>query len=421
MSTTEQSKGSNIPIPTNNHPTFKRRLSLFTFGSKNESTSPTSGTGSGSGPVTGSGTRSGSSSDGLAAGSKTSTSPSDPTQLMSPIHSPETTSPFPIESDIFERSLDSGLVSNTVPKCSKCSTTRSRLCTHNSSISIQGGQFLKQEDCIPAALDATTSLLVDKEANLDEVEMVYSNRRNSSVIGLNMALGRSFTPSRKNSMYSMNSLHQQSQIQPQPLQLSSLNTQLNSPPKLSQSKSSVNFCSYADMLSNDEFSSKRPSFSQQSQSYSTVPTLQSLQAAASSNNNTNNNNNNNNSNSSNSNSPNFRYARSNTLERSNSNASTQFSLLSKQILKQQTKHKSTSQPPNSLLNKKFLISPESSDNEEILEFNRDSIGRHMSIGSNQSNKSSTSHGLLDNLDDESLVSTSMGDCLRRTHTELNTN
>lgn len=388
---------------SSNHPSFKRRLSLFSFGSS--SSLSRKGSVSQPGPIN----------------TNASTSPSQKSQLMSPIVSPdyEVESSTPQQSDIFERSVQDSCCSPTasVPKCNRCVSTRSRSCTHNSSISIQGGQYLKQEDCIPAALDATASLLNDKDTNLDNVEMIYSNRRNSSVIGLNMALGRPFAPSRKNSTYLMNSFAaQQSQPQLPTQQSPQTQTSSVSPPKLTSSKSAVNFYSYADMISNDEFSRRPLGTPLHSQSF--VPTLQSLQNSASI------------STSSTGQSqlsspPSYRFGplhRSSTsgLERSNSNASSQFSHLSKQIMKQQQQQvkssKSNLQPSQQLINKKFLISPESSDNEENGDYVKESVGRHMSISSGQSFKSSFSQGVPDN---ESLVSTSIGDCIRRTHTELN--
>lgn len=403
------------------HPTFKRRLLLFLFGSKHDINSrPSLNT--------------------AFLRESINVAPSkDPraTQLMSPITSPGAEHESSnisgdsvagqdggSEPDIFERSiLDSGQC-HPVPKCSKCSTTRSRLCTHNSSILVQGGQFLKQEDCIPAALDATASILSDKETNLDDVEMVYSNRRNSSVIGLNMALGRSYTPTRKNSMYSMTSLQQQAQ-HPSYGQLAQQhaaapsNPQFNSPPKLKQSKLSVSFYSYADMINKDEHH-KRPSMMSQSQSQLAVPTYQSMLSqpafAAP-----------NVSNSSNSTTSglgrHYSLSRQSTggLERSSTNTlSSHFLNLTKQILKLKPKQ---SMSQLLLLNKKSLILPESSDNEETTEFNPSPVDRHASVSSARSHKSGKSNaslGLIEFEDAESFVSTSMADCLRRTQTELNT-
>ncbi|CAH2352896.1 hypothetical protein CLIB1423_08S03620 [[Candida] railenensis] len=451
ITNTKLSEGAGANKDQNSDGPVKRHLSLFSFGE--DSTTPTAAGTSAAGAAAGSNSNNDKDNTINTSGAKNayniSTSPSDSTQLISPVNSPEFNQSIP-SSDIFERSTFEGsFTGNSIPKCNKCRCvpSKSKSCAHNSSISLQGGQYLKQEDCIPAALDATTSALNDKETNLDEVEMIYSTRRNSSVLGLNMALGRPFAPSRKNSTFSVSSLSQQ---QPQQVlsqsQSQSGNPQLNSPPKLAHSRSSVSFVSYADMLSNDEFSSRRPSISAGSHSQSAVPTLQSLQTSAAAN-----------STFPASNSPTvgpsspsnggsngqgLRFRSTSSLaglERSNSNASSQFSQLSKQILKQQQKKQQQQsqpsvplqsyinvQPPTpqqpSMLNKKFLISPESSDNEELADFNADSIRRNMSVSSShsfKSNKSNFSQNLPDFNDAESLVSTSIGDCLRRTHTELN--
>lgn len=444
ITNTKLSEGAGANKDQNSDGPVKRHLSLFSFG-EDSTTSPTAAS---VGTTAGSNNKNNTINTGGAKNAyNISTSPSDLTQLISPVNSPEFNQSLPT-SDIFERSTFEGsFTGNLIPKCNKCRCvpSKSKLCNHNSSISLQGGQYLKQEDCIPAALDATTSALNDKETNLDEVEMIYSTRRNSSVLGLNMALGRPFAPSRKNSTFSVSSLLQQ---QPQQvlLQLQLGNPQLNSPPKLAHSRSSVSFVSYADMLSNDEFSSRRPSISAGSQSQSAVPTLHSLQTSAAANSSfpANNSPTVGPSSPSNSGSNNqgsrFRSTSSLAgLERSNSNASSQFSQLSKQILKQQQKKQQQQsqpsvplqlyinvQPPTPqqplMLNKKFLISPESSDNEELVDFNADTIRRNMSVSSSHSfklNKSNFSQNLPDFNDAESLVSTSIGDCLRRTHTELN--
>lgn len=280
--------------------------------------------------------------------------------------------------NIFERS-----VQDTIPAFEKINSRRPTL-TRLRSTSKSGGDFglqvslsnFKNEDFIPPALDATTSILNDSNTNLDDVDIIYSSRRNSSVIGLNMALGRS-APSRKNSVYSMTQLHQQHSPNlaspPFSLQstgssshfpsLSSPNTNASiaipenmmqsrssnhpisptSPPKLTSSKSSISFYSYADLLSSDEYT-KRPSF-KQSYSQGIIPTRKN--------------------------------SVNSTKTASNGN---QPSGLSKKF--------------NSNLNK-FLISPESSDSED------DVHSRNKSIN-----------------DNESLISSSIGDCLRQTNTEL---
>ncbi|KAI5962232.1 VHS2 [Candida pseudojiufengensis] len=159
---------------------------------------------------------------------------------------------------------------------------RSRSSTHNSQISL-GLSTYKHEDLIPPALDATAHLFNDKQTDLENVEMIYSSRRNSSVSALNMALGRPMSPiSRNNSIYSsipiMSAIQpntndssntnnnastspsslQSSSEQQQPAQtIEETTTPKNlpssplSPPQLKHSKSSVNFYSYAEMCSDE--------------------------------------------------------------------------------------------------------------------------------------------------------------------------
>lgn len=222
------------------------------------------------------------------------------------------------------------------------------------------------EDYIPPALDATTSLLNDDKTNLDDVEMIYSSRRNSSVIGLNMALGRP-SPSRKNSVYSMNQgMHSPSSSLAPGLPIVNNSNKENanpgvgagngvnagtgnaapvsplSPPKLTSSRSSVSFYSYADMLNNDEYA-KRPSLNNSSLSQGVIPTRKSSQASS--------------------------------IKNLSGGRNNKF---------------------NSNLNN-FLISPESSDSED-------------EVKSGAGAKS---------VDEESLISSSVGDCLRQNTTEIN--
>ncbi|KAA8905704.1 hypothetical protein DIURU_001366 [Diutina rugosa] len=88
--------------------------------------------------------------------------------------------------------------------------------------------------------------------------MVYPSRRNSSVVGLSMALGggRPRGPSRKNSAYSMSQVADNNSVAPpRP-------SALSSPPKLSSSRSSLNFCSYVDIVQeNDDMPQFRTSYS----------------------------------------------------------------------------------------------------------------------------------------------------------------
>lgn len=130
-----------------------------------------------------------------------------------------------------------------------------------------------------------------------------------------------------------------------------------SPPKLTSSKSSISFYSYADMINNDEYA-KRPSF-KNSYSHGFVPTRKDSV-----------------------NSIKFNSAAS---AHSDNGTPSHF-------------NSANSKKYNSNLNK-FLISPESSDLEEEL-------GKPKSINSKSIN------------DNESLVSSSVGDCLRQNKTEI---
>lgn len=286
--------------------------------------------------------------------------------------------------------------------------------------SVQETAPVKQEDYIPPALDATTEILSDKDTNLDDVEMIYSSRRNLSVIGLNMALRRPYTPLRKNSVQSMSQMNAvlgcngngNSSQQPQsPV----------SPPKLSTSRSSVSFYSYADMINNDEFA-RRPSV-MHSYSHGVVPTLGSsvnrkmsvtlAHSAGSS-----------------AGIPNFSSPNSglafNKLSRkltSNSISSSQLqshpqsmsqSQLSKQIKDRQTLRRlSKNSEPEGL--QKFLISPESSDSEDQEPY----YPGQSAVSDSSSNRRKSIISLaLNELDNESLVSTSVADCIRQCTTEI---
>lgn len=304
-----------------------------------------------------------------------STSPKN-NQLTSPLQSPvtymESLQEHP-ESSIFERSVQdsNGFENSCVPKCNRCSANRSRSCTHNSMMSLQSGKLIKNEDCIPAALDATTSILNDKGTNLDDIEMIYPNRRNSSVLGLNMALGRSsLVPSRKNSLYSCQSFPHPTTC-PDTCSQSTISQQLLSPvspPKL-QNTRSLSFYSYADMLNNDEYA-RRPSF-QLSYSQGIVPTKGSMKSFHQS------------------------FTKAPLARTKSQNSSSQ---LSKQFSSNQNDKNKTNM-------NKFLISPESSDGEEN-DFVSVKSGRK-SIVSNSSF-----------YDNESLVSSLVGDCIRQNTTEI---
>lgn len=215
-----------------------------------------------------------------------STANSINTQLDSPINSPDLENKNVFnnnpESNIFERSVQDFHFDH--PQ-NRSNSFKLRNGHRGSSASLKSNQHIypfpqiKNEDFIPPALDATTSILNNKDTNLDDVEVIYSNRRSSSVIGLNMALGKPFTPSRKNSTYSINQQLRDSTFDSPQIHQNQQPQSPVTPPKLTSSKSSVSFYSYADMINNDEFS-RRPSF-KQSYSQGIIPTTGRKQSISS--------------------------------------------------------------------------------------------------------------------------------------------
>ncbi|CAI5756159.1 unnamed protein product [Candida verbasci] len=187
---------------------------------------------------------------------------------------------------------------------SKDSFRRPRSSTHNSSISLTTGQYLKNEDYIPPTLDASVKICNDKQTNLEDIEVYssYNNRRNSSVLALNAALGKpslSSPISRKNSLSSQKDYERESLSYnynfKDNIATSPLSPNPNAPPKLHHSKSSLSFYSYAEMINNEEYPqiSRRPPNLRSSYSQGVIPTLR-LPKFKSNNNNNNNNNSNDN-------------------------------------------------------------------------------------------------------------------------------
>lgn len=298
---------------------------------------------------------------------------------------------------------------------------------------------VKHEDYIPPALDATAQILSNLGTDLDNVDMVYSLRRNSSVIGLNMALGRPYTPLRKNSVYLVSHLNSNSNnnTHHQNASLSSLNVSQPppfgsanvvpgsqqaqspvSPPKLMSSRSSVSFYSYADMISNDEFS-RRPSL-MHAYSHGVVPTVGRKMSVAST-----------------------HSVASNGAPGNRERSASEFSKFPRKnpqpgmspsgSQSQLSKHfkdrpqlthtltKTTEQPIEETPLKKFLISPELSDSEDQDEAyypasssSRKPLGRRRSVVSNSSFANS-------GLDNDSFVLSSVGDCIRKCTTEIENN
>lgn len=382
----------------------KKRLSIFSFGEKVLSPRAQLGEGSSSSTVEGGETHD--ESVKVRSGPDLGTSPDDnfSTSDTASNESSQLSHSFleHPESHIFERSVQDSIFEPTADFNSPSNRRRSRSQTQNS---FSSGQFLKSEDYIPPALDATTSLFIDKNTNLDEIEMIYSKRRNSSVIGLNMALGRPFTPSRKNSTFSIH-------------QLANINTNINnntsgypqqvqspvSPPKLAGSQSSLNFYSYADMINNDEFA-KRPAF-KSSYSHGFIPSMKSQSFSGPS--------------GQANNQPSTKH--SSFIKHRN-----QSSQLSKELLGatptpssvkpklasfKSKNHQSNSSQPSPA---KFLVSPESSDSEDHSQSNkRKSIGSATSAYNPPPSMANLTFS-----DNESLISTSIGDCIRQTTTEIN--
>lgn len=288
-------------------------------------------------------------------------------QLSSPMHLPvsqELHESFPeVEAQgepvepIFERSVqnaadcDDAVTEN--PRCNRCCANRSRLCTHSLSVSLLG-RYFKNEDYIPPALDALTQILTS-QSNLDDVEMVYSNRRNSLVVGLSAALGRPLAASRKNSVFSLHSqgnLNNPNMSLAHPAAATQPPSHSDNSPVRPSSRSSLSFYSYADMVNSDETCKPRPGF-RQLLSQSMVPTKRTASAP-------------------------------------------RVPTMTLIAQKSPVRHVSIKDRGGAL--NSYLISPDSSDLEEV-------PARRPSVSS----------------DNDSLVSSTIGDCLRRTTTEINSN
>lgn len=342
---------------------------------------------------------------------------------------------------------NSPTVSNSIntqlgsPVCSPVFETESALEAPSCNIferSVQDLSEAKNEDYIPPALDATAHILTDKQTNLDEVEMVYSNRRNSSVIGLNMALGRPFTPSRKNSLVSMSHCNPpvnsgntgaslkdtyNSSIGGSHSSLTQAPPQSPvSPPKLKSSRSSVSFYSYADMINTDEFA-RRPSMKH---SMSHGPINRKMSVAS------------NHSIASNPLSCNTgaacgmnvnsggvsnmsSFSLNKTSRKINLTSNLPQSQLTKQFAQRDARLPSSgvpsrkpSQKSQSKLNN-FMISPESSESEDQEVYYPAASGTPENLERRQSLISNNS---IANGDNESLVSSSIGDCIRQCTTDL---
>ncbi|CEP20630.1 unnamed protein product [Cyberlindnera jadinii] len=170
-----------------------------------------------------------------------------PESFQSPIESP------PESSLIFERSVEDPsqiYQQTTCPRCGHKSSQGGLSCTHHSIVNLPSHYSV--ENFVSPCLDATTQILTDQNADLENVDMVYS-RRPSSVLGLNMALGRSRSyvgelPQAEVSSPSKSGpvkIHSAADLQELP----------ERPPALS-------FYSYADMIESENPNPRRPSLSQ---------------------------------------------------------------------------------------------------------------------------------------------------------------
>lgn len=166
---------------------------------------------------------------------------------------------------IFERSVEDPSQVYQQTTCPRCGHNRSSNasnsglnCNHQSIVDLP--THYSVENFVSPCLDATTKILTDKDTNLDNVDMVYS-RRPSSVMGLNLALGRtkSFANEDTNELSNLSSISRRNS--------SAKLTKTNSLANMTDSTNpkrppTLSFYSYADMINNENPNPKRPSISQ---------------------------------------------------------------------------------------------------------------------------------------------------------------
>lgn len=119
------------------------------------------------------------------------------------------------------------------------------------------------ENFVAPALDASCSIVTDDNADLDDLDIVYM-RRPSSIIGLDMALGRTKSNSSATITNANNSVSASPSIPPLSLSrsYSNSNTNYSNNSVLSPSQENtrtLRFYSYADMLSDEMANSPSPS------------------------------------------------------------------------------------------------------------------------------------------------------------------
>lgn len=157
---------------------------------------------------------------------------------------------------IFERSVEdpSQVYQQTV--CPRCGQNSAKSpCKHQSIVNLPS--HYSMENFTAPCLDATATLLNDDSADLDNVEMVYSSR-SSSVIGLNMALGRTTSINSQSSSSNIRDLNTGGG----PTSPNLASASVSSPVSGSNPRPSLNFYSYADMISSENPNPRRPSISQ---------------------------------------------------------------------------------------------------------------------------------------------------------------
>lgn len=167
---------------------------------------------------------------------------------------------------IFERSVEDPAQVYQQTTCPRCGQQQNpnnpKLnCNHQSIVNLPSHYSV--ENFVSPCLDATTKILTDESTDLDNVDMVYS-RRPSSVMGLNMALGRNKSFANYNDadggpatpFSSRSRTNSQANI----TKTSSL-ANLRDPDSVKRPPT-LSFYSYADMINNENPNPKRPSISQ---------------------------------------------------------------------------------------------------------------------------------------------------------------
>jgi len=211
-------------------------------------------------------------------------------QVGSQTHLQSPTSPSE-SSLIFERSVEDPTqpIQQAQNTCSRCQTNNEEnnsnnnnsnnnnnisnspnsRCNHQSVCNLPSHYSV--ENFVSPCLDATTKILTDENTDLDNVDMVYS-RRPSSVMGLNMALGRN--KSFSGNVNNMNNMNDDIPTGFSAISRNNSNLNITKTNSLASIKDSDNdgsnpkrpptlsFYSYADMINNENPNPKRPSISQ---------------------------------------------------------------------------------------------------------------------------------------------------------------